>query len=450
MSSRLINSLATTDALAAAFSDAAFLQGMLDFETALARAEASAGLVPSAAASAITRAAVARDFDIDAIVQGARSHATPVVTVVQMLEARVEAIDAQAARWVHFGATSQDVFDTTLVLCIRTAWPSLERDHTRVVEALDRLAKDHSGTVMLGRTLLQPATPITFGLKAAGWLGSLSRSWKACVLAHESAMVLQFGGAAGTLAVLGNKGGSVEAALAKELGLSVPDAPWHAHRDRLATLVAACGIYTGALGKVARDISLLMQHEVGEVFERGGGSSTMPHKRNPSGCAIALAAATRLPGLVAALLSSMPHEHERSAGGWHTEAPIVADVIQTTGSALSAMADTIDGLTIDPARMRHNIDATRGAIFAERVVMTIAPAVGRAKATDMVKKAMDTAKRSGSTFADAVAGMPEVAALMSRDDIAGLAVPENYLGVADAFRQRLIASATHARPSGKR
>ena len=450
MSSRLINSLATTDALSSVFSDTAFLQGMLDFETALARAEASVGLVPRTAAQAITRAAVAREFDIDAIVEGARANATPVITMVQMLEARVEAIDAQAARWVHFGATSQDVFDTALILCVRTAWPSLERDHVRVFDALDRLAREHSGTVMLGRTLLQPATPVTFGLKAAGWLGSLSRSWKACASAYEGASVLQFGGAAGTLAALGSKGGAVEAALAKELGLSTPEAPWHAHRDRLAALVAACGIYTCALGKMAHDISLLMQHEVGEAFERGGSSSTMPHKKNPSGCAVVLAAATRVPGLVAAMLASMPHEHERSVGGWHAEGPIVAEVIQTTGSALSAMADAIEGITIDAARMRQNIDATRGAIFAERVAVTITPAVGRAKAAEMVKSAIAAAERSGATFAEAVAGMPELSALMPADDIAGLTVPENYLGVADTFRQRLLARATHLRPSGKR
>jgi 3-carboxy-cis,cis-muconate cycloisomerase len=447
MSSRLINCLATTDALATAFSDTAFLQGMLDFESALARAEASVGLIPGAAAQAITRAAVAREFDIDAIVQGARSNATPAITVVQMLESRVEAIDPQAARWVHFGATSQDVFDTALILCVRIGWPSLERDHTRVVDALDRLAREHSGTVMLGRTLLQPAAPITFGLKAAGWLGSLSRSWKACAAAREGTMLLQFGGATGTLAALGSKGGAVEAALAKELGLSLPDAPWHSHRDRLAAFVAACGVYTGALGKMAHDISLLMQHEVGEAFERGGGSSTMPHKRNPSGCAVALAAATRVPAMVAAMLTSMPQEHERSVGGWHAEGPIVADVVQATGSALSAMANAIEGLTIDPARMRQNIDTTRGAIFAERVAVTIAPAVGRAKAAELVKNAIAAAQRSGLTFAETVAGMPEIAGLMPADDLAGLAVPENYLGSADTFRQRLIAS---ARPSGKR
>jgi len=450
MTSRLISSLATTDALAAAFSDTAFLQGMLDFETALARAEASAGLVPQAAAAAITRAAVAQEFDIDEIVRGARSNATPVVTVVRMLEARVEATDPQAARWVHLGATSQDVFDTALILCVRTAWMSLERDHARLAAAIDRLAREHSGTVMLGRTLLQPAAPITFGLKAAGWLGSLSRSWQTCVSAYEHSMVVQFGGAAGTLAALGSKGADVEAVLARDLGLSVPDAPWHSHRDRLAAFVAACGIYTGALGKMARDISLLMQHEIGEAFERGGGSSTMPHKRNPSGCAVALAAANRLPGLVASMLASMPQEHERSLGGWHAEAPIVADATQTTGSALSAMADVIEGLTIDTVRMRQNVDDTRGVIFAERAAVTIAPTVGRARAAELVKTAVEAAQKPEATFAAAVAGMPELAALMPADDIAGLTVPEHYLGVADTFRQRLIASAAHARPSGKR
>ena len=449
MTSRLIRSLATTDALAAAFSDTAYLQGMLDFEAALARAEAGVGLVPAPAAAAITRSAVAAEFDVATILSSARANATPAIAVVRMLEARVAAVDSDASRWVHFGATSQDVCDTALILCVRAAWPSLERDHARCVDVLHRLSREHSRTVMLGRTLLQPAAPITFGLKAAGWLGSLSRSWNSCARAFENAMVLQFGGAAGTLASLGNHGVAVETALAKELSLAVPDAPWHAHRDRLAELVTACGIHTAAIGKIARDISLLMQHEVGEVFERGGGSSTMPHKRNPSRCAIALAAAERMPGLVASMLTSMPHEHERSVGGWHAEGPIISDAIQTTGSALAAMADAIDGLTIDAARMRRNIDDTRGVIFAERVAVAIAPAVGRARAAELVKGAVEAAERSGSNFADTVSRTPEIASLLP-DDIAGLSEPDTYLGTADTFRQRLIEASTDVRPLGKR
>lgn len=449
MSFRLISSLATTDALAAAFSDTAFLQNMLDVEAALSRAEAGAALIPQEAAAAITRAAVASAFDIDDIVGQARANATPVIALVRMLEARVEAIDPKAARWVHFGTTSQDVFDTALILCVRSAWASLERDHARLVAGLDRLAREHAGTIMLGRTLLQPALPITFGLKAAGWFGSLRRSWDGCATAYGNAMMLQFGGAAGTLAALGDRGTAVEAALATELGLAVPDAPWHAHRDRLAALVSACGIYTGAIGKLARDIALLMQHEAGEVFGPGGGSSALPHKRNPSGCAIAAAAADRLPGLVSSMLASMSHEHERAVGGWHAEGPIVADVIQTTGSAMAAMADVMETLTIDATRMRRNIDDTRGVIFAERLASTIAPAVGRARAADLVKDAVKTTHQTGSTFADVVAGTAELAALLSPYDLAGLSKPDTYLGSADAFRQRLLARGADVRSPEK-
>ena len=449
MSSRLINSLATTEALASAFSDRTLLQAMVDFEAALARAEAGLGLIPESAGDAIGRVAVAHHLDLDDIVAGARAHATASIAMVRALEVRVAAVDPEAARYVHLGATSQDVFDTALILCIRAAWASITTDHLRLSSALERLAETHAGSVMLGRTLLQPAAPITFGLKAASWLGAVTRSWRSWAAAHEHAMVLQFGGAAGTLAVLGTDGVAVEQALARELDLAVPDAPWHAHRDRLAALVAASGVYTMTLGKVARDVSLLMQHEVGEALEPGGSSSAMPHKRNPSGCAVVLAAATRMPGLVATMLASGTHEHERAVGGWHAEGPVVADAIQTTGSALSAMADVVEALTVDPARMRQNIDATRGGIFAERLAMMIAPKVGRTRAAELVRNAVTAAQQSGATLTDAVAAMPELSSLLSAADVAGLAVPDTYLGSADRFRQRLLISAA-ALPPGKR
>ena len=449
MSSRLINSLATTEALASAFSDRTLLQAMVDFEAALARAEASLGLIPESAADAIGRVAVAHHLDLEDMVAGARTHATASIAMVRALEVRVAAVDPEAARYVHLGATSQDVFDTALILCFRAAWASIETDHLRLSSALARLAETHAGSVMLGRTLLQPAAPVTFGLKAASWLGAVTRSWRSWAAAHDHAMVLQFGGGAGTLAVLGADGVAVEQALAHELDLAVPDAPWHAHRDRLAALVAAGGVYTMTLGKIARDISLLMQHEVGEAFEPGGGSSAMPHKRNPSGCAVVLAAATRMPGLVATMLASGTHEHERAVGGWHAEGPVVADAIQTTGSALSAMADVVEALTVDPARMRQNIDATRGVIFAERLAMTIAPQVGRTRAAELVRSAVAAAQQSGATLTDAVAAMPELSSLLSAAEVAGLAVPDTYLGSADRFRQRLLTSAA-ALPPGKR
>ena len=288
--------LATTDALDAVFSDTSIVQAMLDVEAALARAEAKAGVIPKDAAEAIGRAATARDFDAATLVREARASGTIAVPLVAVLTERVRAFNVDAARFVHWGATSQDIVDTALVLLINRASASLAADHARLSSALRTVSDRHAGDVMLGRTLLQPAPPTTFGLKAAGWLAGASRGWSRFKHARHEACVLQFGGASGTLAALGDRGLVVADALARELGLPAPDAPWHAYRDRLAALVAACGIYTGVLGKMARDVSLLMQSEVGEAAEPGGGSSTMPHKQNPVGCAIALAAATRMPG----------------------------------------------------------------------------------------------------------------------------------------------------------
>lgn len=439
---RLIDALASTDAASAAFSDAALLQAMFHFEAALARAQAAAGVVPAEAAAIITRAAVVdAGVDVDALAAEARAQATLAIPVVKLLTRRVEAIDAGAARYVHWGATSQDVFDTALVICVRGAWPRLAADHARLVAALDRLADQHAGTVMLGRTLLQPAVPITFGLKAAGWLGAVARTWRPWHDAFDRLQVLQFGGAAGTLASLGSHGAAVERALAGELGLAVPDAPWHAHRDRVAAFVAACGIHTAALGKIARDLSLLAQHEVSEVSVPGGGSSTMPHKRNPSGCAVVLAAATRLPGIVASVLAGMVHEHERSVGGWQAEAPAVADAVQSASSAMAALADVVDGLTIDPARMRANIDATRGVVLAEHLALLLAPALGRAKAAGIAAQAAAESAASDRPLAVVVAGMPEAAAHLSPGDLQRLSSPDAYLGSADRFRRQLIDTA---------
>ena len=437
MSSRLIHSLATTDALDSAFSDRTLLQAMFDFEAALALAGARVGVIPQSAAEVIGRAAVADDLDLDRIVPATRASGTAIISVVEALLAKVERIDAGAARYVHRGATSQDVFDTALILCIRAAWPSIEVDHARVAGALGRLADAHAGSLMLGRTLLQPATPSTFGLKAAGWLGALNRCWRAWSSAYQDVLVLQFGGAAGTLAALGADGPAVEQALADELDLLVPDAPWHAHRDRLAAFVASAGIYTASLGKMARDITLLMQAEVGEVFESGGGSSTMPHKRNPSGCAAVIAGAIRLPGLVSSMLSGMDHEHERGVGGWHSEAPVIVDAVRTSGAALSAMADVLEHLTVDAVRMRANVDATRGVVLAERVSMKLIPIVGRIETTTLLNGVLAEVERTTCTLAEVVSRTADIARHFAPDELLELARPETYLGAADAFRSRL-------------
>jgi 3-carboxy-cis,cis-muconate cycloisomerase len=436
MSHRLLEGLATTEPLAEVFSDAALLASMLQFEAALARAEARAGIIPQSAADAIVRAAGPGAFDTAAIARDSRASGTVAIPFVEQLTARVRAIDPAAASFVHWGATSQDVADTALVLCLVRAGRILEADRGRLARALQRLSEEHAGSVMLARTLLQPAPPITFGLKAAGWFAAIARGGTRLEAAFSDACVLQFGGASGTLAALGPQGPAVAADLARQLDLPNPDAPWHAHRDRLASLVCACGVLAGTLGKMARDVALLMQAEVSEAAEPGGGSSSMPHKRNPAGCAAALAAATRLPGLVSTFLSAMVQEHERALGGWHAEAPTVAGAVQATGAALAAMAGVMERLTVYPERMRGNIAATRGVVFAERAMTLLAPAIGREAAGRAIAGAIERTRREGVSFGGALAAIPEAAAALSPAVLAALDDPEQYLGAADEFRRR--------------
>jgi len=446
MSWRLIDSLATTEALAEVFSDSSVLQAMLDFESALARAEARVGVIPASAAADITSAAQAVGFDASELARQSLRAGTPAIPLVSMLTERVRAADAHSAGFVHWGATSQDVVDTAIVLLLKRSQTILAADHQRLDLALRRLSDAHSRTVMLGRTLLQPAPPVTFGLKAAGWRAAVARGWLRMEEAFADALILQFGGASGTLAALGAHGLAVSAALAGELAIANPSAPWHAHRDRLAALLSACGIYTGTLGKMALDIALLMQEEVGEAAEPGsagrGGSSTMPHKRNPVACTIALAAAGRVPGLVSSFLSGMAQEHERAAGAWQAEWPVVAGIVQSTGVALASMAETAEGLTVYPERMQENLDATRGAVFAERAMILLAPSLGRDVAHKLVEEAVRISRTSGRTLAEVLAQMPEATRVLTPAQLGRLEVAGDYLGSAEMFRVRLLMEDT--------
>jgi 3-carboxy-cis,cis-muconate cycloisomerase len=446
MEARLINSLGTTGPLADLFSDHSVLQTMLDFEVALARAEGRLGIVPPETADAVQKAARVEAFDIASLAQDTLRAGTPGIPLVKALTERVRSVDSSAARFVHWGATSQDVADTALTLLLKRAQPILTADLARLEEALRRLSEQHRHTVMLGRTLLQPAPPVTLGLKAAGWLGAIRRSRERLDAAFAETLILQFGGASGTLAALGEQGLAVGRAIADELGLGFPDAPWHTHRDRLAALVTTCGVLTGSLGKMARDISLLMQGEVGEANEpRGqgrGGSSTMPNKRNPIACSVTLAAAHRVPGLVASFLTAMVQEHERGLGGWHAEWPTVAAVIQATGVAAASMAEAIEGLEVSEARMRANIDSTRGAIFAERAMILLGKSLGRDAAHKLLEEATRQSSEKGCGLGEVLSKMPEVARFLDSAALHNLENPEEYLGVADEFRARLLSSGT--------
>ncbi len=437
--SELFAALVSSPEMDAVFSGESVVAAMLRFEQALARAEVRAGLVPSSVALALESVQPSA-FDPRAIAERARASATPAIPFVDSLIAVVAEHDRDAAGFVHRGATSQDLTDTALVLCLREARRVIDTDHARLDAALRRLSNEHASTVMLARTLLQPAPPITFGLKAAGWLGSISRTHRSLAGAFDRALVLQFGGASGTLAALGSDGLRVAEHLARELDLPLPTAPWHAHRDRLASLVSCCGVYAGAIAKAARDVALLMQGEVGEASEPGGLSSTMPHKRNPAGCAVALAAASRLPGLVATCLAGMAQEHERGVGA-QAEWATTATAVSSTGAAAAAFAGVVETLRVDPDRMRRAIDDTHGAVFAERAMVRLAPVLGRAKATRAIADAVAATAR-GESFASALLANPDASAALTDEERRTMESPERYLGVAEQFRRRLVDDVT--------
>jgi 3-carboxy-cis,cis-muconate cycloisomerase len=439
----LLGPLFSSDAVAAAFDDTATIQAMLDVEAALARAEAKVGLIPQTAVAPIAAACTAELYDIEALGREAALAGNTAIPLVKALTATVRASDEDAARYVHWGATSQDIQDCGLVLQIRAALAPLHSDMSRLEQALAALAARHAADPMPGRTWLQHAAPITFGLKAAGYLSALRRAKRRVQAASEATFVLQFGGAAGTLASLGERGMEVSQALAQELNLTLPALPWHAARDRLVDLACALGVLTGGLGKMARDLSLLMQTDVGEAFEPAaagkGGSSTMPHKRNPVGCAVALAAAIRVPPLVATMLAAMPQEHERGLGGWHAEWETLPEIFRLTSGALAQMATAFEGLEVDPATMRADLDKTHGLLMAEAASMALADHIGKAQAHHLVETASRRALADGGSLADALSAMPEATRHLSPETLTQIMRPEGYLGAAAAFIQRVLA-----------
>jgi 3-carboxy-cis,cis-muconate cycloisomerase len=399
--------------------------------------------MPGSAAAAIARACRADRFDVTALARDTAQAGNPAIPMVKQLTALVAKEDRAAAGFVHWGATSQDAIDTGLVLQMRAGLSNIEPDLQRLVAALAALAEKHARTVMIGRTLLQQAVPVTFGLKAAGWLAAVERTRARLTDAGKAAQLLQFGGGAGTLAALGDRGLDVAAALAKQLDLALPELPWHGHRDRLVDLAAALGLLAGTLGKIARDIALLMQTEVAEAFEPAGqgrgGSSTMPHKRNPIACAVALAAAARVPNLVATLLAAMPQEQERGLGGWHAEWETLPEIFRLTAGALHHMADAIAGLTLDTERMRENLEATRGLVMAEAVAMALADRIGKHEAHTLIEAACRRAVVDGAPLRDVLAHDPAVTAQLSAELLDRLFAPEAYLGMAERFVQRVLA-----------
>jgi 3-carboxy-cis,cis-muconate cycloisomerase len=425
--------------VSASLSDRARLQAMLDFEAALAEIEGELGLIPRLAGTTIQAAAHADRFDFAAIAAAAAGDGNLAIPLVRQLTQAVEANDRDAARYVHWGATSQDIIDTGLVLQLQRAVPPIMRHLDRAMAAAATLARRYVDTPMVGRTWLQQSTPITFGVKAAGWLDALSRQRTVLADALEQTRVLQFGGASGTLASLGEHGSRVAERLASRLGLRAPAAPWHAYRDRLASFACVLGVTCGTLGKIGRDVSLLAQTEVGEAAEAGsGGSSAMPHKQNPVGSSVAVAASIRAPGLVATMLAAMPQEHERGVGGWQAEWITLPELVLLTAGASRAMATVMEGLQVDVTRMRTNLESTDGLIASEAVAMALASSVGRSDAHRIVELAARRAREAGSTLRDALAADPEVTRYLTREDLERHLSPERYVAAARVLVERVV------------
>jgi 3-carboxy-cis,cis-muconate cycloisomerase len=444
----LLDPLLRAGPCAEVFSASATLQGMLDFEAALARAQAQAGVIPAAAAEQIAGACTAAGFDLEALAAEAALGGNLAIPLVKHLTQRLKKIYPAAAGFVHWGATSQDAIDTGFILQLRAAFDYVALDLQRLIAALIRRVEQHRHSAMIGRTWMQHALPTTLGLKLAGTLDALLRQQQRLAQLRPRVLAVQLGGAAGTLASLGSAGQTVGSLLAAQLQLEAPALPWHGQRDRIAEAACWFGTLTGLLGKLARDISLLTQTEVGELAEPGGpgrgGSSTMPHKRNPVRCAVLLAAAVRVPPLVATVLAAMVQEHERGLGGWHAEWESVPELVQLTGGALSNAVDLIGGLEVFEPRMRANLDLTGGLIMAEAVMMALGEALGRLDAHHLIEAACQRARAENRHLHAVLKDDPDVRAHLSEADLDRLFDPLGYTGVADAFIDRVLSDARAA------
>jgi 3-carboxy-cis,cis-muconate cycloisomerase len=441
--SELFGELYGTAAMRAVFSARRRLAAMLAFEVALARAEASVGVIPAEAAATIAAAAEDERLDVEAIATGAQLVGYPVVPLTKQLAALT---GPAAGGFVHWGATTQDVLDTATVLQLREAVALLEADLSATIGALAARARRHRDDVMAGRTHLQQALPVTFGYVCAVWLAPLLPGLERLRAAATRAQTVQFGGAVGTLASLGARGREVTVALARELDLAVPEAPWHTDRSRFVELAAAIATLCGSLATIATDVMLLMQTEVAEVFEPHapgrGGSSAMPHKRNPIACEYILATTRGVDALLPALFAAMPSDHQRSTGPWQSEEIALPQLVVLASATFAQARALAEGMTVDTARMRRNLDLTGGLILSEAVAMALAQRIGAGPAHLAVEHAAARALDAKIPFLDALAADATIAAHLDRAALTRLLDPAGYIGESGAVVDRVLAAVT--------
>ena len=443
LDSEVYGNLFGTPRMRALFSDATRFQRMLDVEAALARAQGRLGVIPSEAARTISATASASILDTDRMRARTEVVGLPVVPLVAAL---VEACGTEAGRYVHWGATTQDIVDTGLVLQMRDAFALLDDDLGQAIRATAGLADRYRAAVMAGRTHLQHAVPVTFGFKAAVWLASLLDQRQRLETLRANVLVAQYSGAAGTLSAVADHGISIADALAEELGLAAPDISWHVRRGGIAETGCFLGVLCGALGKIAKDVILLAQTEVGEVAEPHvsgrGGSSTMPQKRNPIMSEYVLASARNVHALVPVLLGGMIQDHERPTDSWQAEWVALPQMFVMTAGALHYATAILEGLAVDPARMRANLDLTYGLIMAEAVQTALRPVLGHDRAHHAVEAACKRAMAERMALKDALAAVPEIGGSFSAEEIDAILEPANYTGCANAFIDRVLARLT--------
>jgi 3-carboxy-cis,cis-muconate cycloisomerase len=444
MTSTVIDSIVfrhifSSESMRQVFSDENRVQCYLDIEAALARVQARLGLIPQRAADEITAKCTLDIIDMDKLKSKTELIGYPVLPVVQQL---VAACADHLGEYCHWGATTQDITDTATIMQIRQALSLIEEDLAAISGHLADLARRYRDTPMAGRSNLQQAVPITFGYKVATWLSAIERHQQRLAELRPRVLVGEFGGAAGTLASLGTAGLQVQEGLMAELGLGQPEIAWHTERDRIAEAGCFLGLVTGTLGKIATDVKLLMQTEVGEVFEPyakdRGSSSTMPQKRNPISSNYIHACVAMVRQLVAALLDAMVEDHERSTGPWEIEWIAVPEIFLLTAGALQQARSLLAGLEVDAARMRANLEITQGQISTEAVMMGLAPYLGRQRAHDLVYDISRQASVSGRSLLDLLAENKEIAASFDRAALAKLLDPAEYLGLSGEMVDRVL------------
>ncbi|HYY27538.1 MAG TPA: 3-carboxy-cis,cis-muconate cycloisomerase [Chthoniobacterales bacterium] len=424
------------------FTDKAIIQAMLRFEAGLALAQADANVISFDHAHLIARVCENAEIDLEKIILAAKQAGNPAIPLVKELTILVRKTDAYAAGLVHAGATSQDLIDTATMLQLKAALSKLYLGLTRLQRRLTELIKEHRETVMIGRTLLQQARPISFAFKLAGWLDQLIRCRDRLREVRARALVLQFGGAVGTLAASERDALTIMSRLAERLELGEPTMPWHTARDRLFEVASALAMLSGCLGKIATDASLLMQTEVDEISEAAkegrGGSSAMPHKRNPVAPTMIVAACSRVPGLLATICASMMQEHERSVGRWHAEWNPLPEMVCLTGGAIKHAGDLFSRLEVNVTRMRQNIEVTRGLVFAESMVVALRKEIGKSEAEEVVKLACQRAREKDCHLHKVLSQDPTISRVLHQSTLEQIFRPENALGIANELIDRVL------------